>query len=371
MHSSLHRRIGLILGTLTTMGAGSGCVVNDLVAANRMKNGLVIVLPGIEGRSKYNADIARGLDDGGVPCAIEIYDWGTPLGALVNLMDLEKNQREASRLADRILRYRRDYPHRPVHLVGHSGGGGMAVLTLEALPTHARVTSVLLLAAAISPEHDLTRALNHTEQGIWNFYSSSDIGYLQVGTGLFGTIDRKYTRAAGAVGFKLPPKATEATKRAYKNLHSVRYKSMMFRAGHRGGHTGWTNRRFVSVWLAPVILATGDGRAGYHIALDDRLRGTPMALRRSPTTTKRRPSSVPTTRPEEPPPRPITTAPATPPLAEAKPMPDPAPSVAPAGPPAPTTAPASVSQPGPPPPPAGVWSSPRSGTGLEEGPPAP
>ncbi|MBN1345761.1 MAG: hypothetical protein JXQ73_23915 [Phycisphaerae bacterium] len=264
---------GLLALSILLITAGTGCVVNDLATADRLKYGLVLVLPGIEGRSKYNADIARGFDDGGVPCAIEIYDWGTglPLGGLVNLMALDRNRRQAIDIAERIIRYQDDYPGRPVHLVGHSGGGGLAILTLEALPPGTKITSTVLLAAAISPDHDLTRALASTEAGIWNFYSSADIGYLQVGTGLFGTIDRKHTRAAGAVGFKRPTTGPTSRQRAYEKLHSVRYKPTMASAGNRGGHTGWSSRSFVAVWLAPVILATGDSRAGYTIALDDHL----------------------------------------------------------------------------------------------------
>jgi pimeloyl-ACP methyl ester carboxylesterase len=262
------RRLEWVCVPLMLAGS-SGCVVSGLSNAERMKNGLLIVLPGIEGRSKYNADIAKGLAEGGVPCAIEVFDWSTGM-PLVNLVALERNRRQAELIAERVVRYQQDYPGRPIHLVGHSGGGGLAILTLEALPPGTTVTSAVLLAAAISPRHNLTRALERTDKGIWNFYSSGDIGYLQVGTGLFGTIDREHTRAAGAVDFERPTTASQRTMRAYEKLHSVRYKSAMANTGNRGGHGGWTSHNFVAVWLAPVILAAGDGRPGYMIALDDR-----------------------------------------------------------------------------------------------------
>jgi len=267
-----HRANLVIAAALAALGSG-GCMARNLVTAERMKNGLVLILPGIEGRSKYNADLLCGLADGGVPCAIEIFDWGTivPLGGLVNLVAIERNREQARRIADRVVQYQRDYPNRPVHLVGHSGGGGLAVLALEALPPGHKVSSALLLAAAISPDYDLTRALHNTEAGIWNFYSSADVGYLKVGTGLFGTIDRRHTRAAGAVGFKMPTTTRESVRSTYAKLHSVSYKPAMAQAGHRGGHAGWTGRRFASLWLAPVILAASDDRAGYSIALDDHL----------------------------------------------------------------------------------------------------
>ena len=287
MDATANRGAVILAAIVLTAGASGGCVVHGLSTADRMKCGLVIVLPGIEGRSKYNVGIARGLYDGGVPCAIEIYDWGTG-NPLVNLVALERNRGQARRIADRVLEYQRDYVGRPVHLVGHSGGGGLAVLALEALPPGARVTSAVLLAAAVSPDHDLTRALNHTEVGIWNFYSRSDIGYLRLGTGVFGTIDRKRTSAAGAVGFKQPdPRTRKAATRAYEKLHSVAYKETMGSSGHGGGHTGWTDQQFVAEWLAPVILAASDGRAGYTIPLDDRLSAKTARARAATSSTSR------------------------------------------------------------------------------------
>ncbi len=288
MRMCRRHQYALVAATGLVAVASSGCVVNNLSTTDRLKNGLVIVLPGIEGRSKYNADILKGLNDGGVPCAIEIYDWGTlvPLGSLVNLVALERNRAEAKRIADRIVQYHQDYPDRPVHLVGHSGGAGVAVLALEALPHGCNVRSALLLAAALSPDYDLTKALSHTDAGIWNFYSDSDVGYLQVGTSLFGTIDRRHTRAAGAVGFK-PARTVGSTpssgQKLYAKLHNVGYRPTMSDAGNRGGHAGWTKRSFVALWLAPVILATSDSRMGYEIPFDDRVEEELSRQRRTPS----------------------------------------------------------------------------------------
>ncbi len=282
-------------------------VRGNLGSTDRLRNGLVLILPGIEGRSKYNSDILAGLNDGGVSCAIEIYDWTTilPMGALLNLTAIDRNKEQARLIAQRVVEYQNDYPERPVHMIGHSGGGGLAVLTLEALPPGHKVNSAILLAAAISPEYDLAKALSNTEAGIWNFYSNSDTGYLKVGTSLFGTIDRRHTRAAGAVGFRTPSTTRADTKNLYAKLHSVGYRDLMAYAGNRGSHAGWTDRRFVALWLAPVILTAGDGRAGYEIALDDSIEkkvGSDkwvITVAPKPTTaptTTRSASAAPTTR---------------------------------------------------------------------------
>ena len=236
----------------------TGCSVADLATADRYAAGLVVVLPGIEGRSIYNVNIARGLADGQVNSAIEIFDWstGTPGGFLVNLTALERNRRQARKLAHRIVQYQDAFPNRPVHLIGHSGGAGIALLALDALPQGRRVTAAYLLGAAVSPDHDLTPALEHTELGIWNFYSPKDLGFLAVGTSVFGTMDRTHTPAAGATGFRTPPHLGQAGQDLYAaKLHQAPHNRRMARAGSDGSHFGWARPRFAKNWLARMILA--------------------------------------------------------------------------------------------------------------------
>jgi len=238
------------------LAAASGCSVRDLGTADRMSRGLVVVLPGIEGRSAYNYDIARGLDEGGVSAGIEIFDWNTaiPGGLLINLTDYERNVDQARKLVKRIVKYQESYPGRAVHLIGHSGGAGLAVLALEQMPKERKLTAAILLAAAVSPEHDLTRALSHTRYGIFNYYSTADVGFLQLGTSIFGNIDRKHGPAAGAVGFETPSGMSEASKSEYRKLHQIKWSRRMANYGNPGTHTGWSDRSFVRKYLAPLIV---------------------------------------------------------------------------------------------------------------------
>ncbi len=107
-------------------------------------------------------------------------DWTTghwPMFAYPQ-MALERNRQVARDIAAQIVAYQDQYPGRPVSLVGHSGGAAMAVLILESLPEDRHVTQAILLAAAISPDHDLTQALARTEQGITSFYSWGDVPHL-------------------------------------------------------------------------------------------------------------------------------------------------------------------------------------------------
>ncbi|MFQ6048700.1 MAG: serine aminopeptidase domain-containing protein [Phycisphaerae bacterium] len=260
--------VGLVVASASILWLCS-CQAPNLATADRMARGLVLVLPGIEGPGPINVDIARGLDDGGVACGIEIFDWstGSPAGLLIHLADLQRNMQQARRLARRIQRYQRTYPGRPVHLIGHSGGAGIVLLALEALPEELEVTSAILLAAAVSPTHDLRPALRRTRYGIYNFYSPGDVGFLRVGTGIFGTIDRAHSSSAGAVGFRVPADLPPAGRQLYAcKLHQIAWSPRMRASGHAGGHLGWANRRFVRDYLAPMIIAQNESAAAYGAA---------------------------------------------------------------------------------------------------------
>src|SRR5262245_471896 len=106
------------VAAMAMLAGAAGCSVRDLGTADRMARGLVIVLPGIEGRSAFNYDICRGLDEGGVKSGIEIFDWNTaiPGGLLINLTDYERNVDQARKLVKRIRRYQNTHPGRTVHL---------------------------------------------------------------------------------------------------------------------------------------------------------------------------------------------------------------------------------------------------------------
>lgn len=245
-----------LIATIGLLIAG-GCSLADLDTPDRRERGLVLVLPGIEGPSPANYNIARGLDDGGVDAAIRVVNWGTdiPGGFLVNLTDIDRNLRTAERIRDDILEYKRRYNARPVYLVGHSGGAGIAILAVERLPKNQPVNHVVLLAAAISPRHDMRAALQRVTGGIYNFSSKLDVGLLGAGTGTFGTIDRDYGPAAGAVGFETPVGMYDDERKLRKKLHEIPWTTDLIVEGHTGGHFGWSSRNIVAKHVAPLLRA--------------------------------------------------------------------------------------------------------------------
>jgi alpha-beta hydrolase superfamily lysophospholipase len=226
----------------------------ELRAPQRLNRGLVIVLPGIEGYSHLNRRIVRGLVLGGVPHAIEIYDW--TYGWFWQLWSLRSRRRhteQATLLAGKIAAYQNEYPGRPVYLVGHSGGGSMLAYTLEALEPGRKITGGIMLVPALSPSYSLMVAVSRTEQGLWNFCSHGDILFLGAATLLCGTTDGRHAVAAGNLGFTSQV-VTEAAHSETAVLRNVGYQWNMLSTGHWGGHLSISSSRFIARDVAPLIM---------------------------------------------------------------------------------------------------------------------
>jgi len=223
----------------------------------RLQHGLVLILPGIDGRSLLSLNIALGLADAGVRSCIEIVDWTTgllPL-ALLHLRSRKLHQGGAQSVADRIEEYSEDYAGSPIHVIGHSGGGGVALYALDQLASGRRITSAFLLGPAVSPQYDVAQALRKTNEGIWNYYSRLDAVFLQAVTSVCGTIDGKHSVSAGAVGFRSAAEEQGAGTDGKRLLHQRGFTAAMLSQFHLGGHFGWTNRVFVAEEIAPRILS--------------------------------------------------------------------------------------------------------------------
>lgn len=206
------RRVFVLLPGLILLAGLTGCAdpADRYVTPQRLDRGMVYILPGIEGESQNNLNIRDGLIEAGTPYAVEIYKWGFPvpgLGLLVNQTNTPGNRKAAKRLANTVVEYETEYPGRPVYLIGHSGGGGVAVFTLEALadmPNAKPVEGAFLVSSSISADYDLTKALTMTRRGIANFSNPDDTALLGVGTAVFGNVDGGHGDSAGRTGFTRP-----------------------------------------------------------------------------------------------------------------------------------------------------------------------
>jgi pimeloyl-ACP methyl ester carboxylesterase len=216
----------------------------------------IIVLPGVEGPSPCSRGIVSGLRQTHPNATYEVFDWttGHVYRMLYHARGWDRNQAVAALLADHIVTLQNQEPYRPIILVGHSGGGAMAVLALEQLPPGYRIHQAILLAPYISPVRSLATSLDRTLQGIDVFHSPFDFIVLGAATMTVGTLDRVRLPAAGMVGFHTPQGLDEGSQFLYAaKLHQHGYEPAMFLTGHYGGHFTCTLPEFVNRYVSPVI----------------------------------------------------------------------------------------------------------------------
>lgn len=221
---------------------------------------LHVHLPGVGGIMRIDRLMLAGLKDGGVEAELIVDDWtegNRGMGALVNS---ERHEAESQKLAGLLARRLRAQPNLPILLTSHSGGGAIAVWTLENLPDDVKVETVILLHPAISPDYDLSKALRHVRGRMYVFHSVHDWAVLGQGTRLFGTMDGVKTDAAGMVGFRRPAGA-DADLYARK-LVQFPYDPAWTRYGNSGTHIGPMQRAFSAAIVAPLLGGHGVSQNG-------------------------------------------------------------------------------------------------------------
>lgn len=212
-------------------------------------------LPGIAGKRWVDDQMMDGFRDGGFAGQAQIYDWTGDDPGLGSLLGYKRNQVQAQKVADLITERFRKNPGLHIILAGHSGGTGIAVWALEKLPEDVKIDKLLLLASALSPGYDLSKALSHVRGKCFSFCSENDVLVLGVGTKTFGTIDGVKTEAAGEFGFVLPP---TADVREYDKLVQKPYVKDWMQYRNFGDHMGCMLRSFACHIVAPLIV----GKAG-------------------------------------------------------------------------------------------------------------
>lgn len=219
--------------------------------AQAPERGYLVHLPGVAGETWLDRWMLDGLAAGGVNSEMVMYDWTDGDPGIPALLARKKNEQHAQVVADQITQVYRADPTRRIQVTAHSGGTGIAVWALEKLPDDVVVESVLLLAPAISPEYDLTRALRHVRLSMFAFSSRYDVAVLGAGTRLFGTIDGVKSDAAGLVGFVRPETGDRSQ---YVKLIAMPYNSDWLDIGNIGDHIGPMSEEFAKKFLAKILV---------------------------------------------------------------------------------------------------------------------
>ena len=227
----------------------------DYLTTERCRLGYTIVVVGVNGDNMLSAGLAPGLIDGGYEGAVDVIDWTTghwPL-FLYHLRSGRAHDAGARAIGDKVAAYRAQYPGREINLIGYSAGAAVVLQALEQLPSSEHIDRAILLAAAVSPAHDLRPALARCRVGLWNYYQPQDVVALWTGTLLAGTADGAHVMSAGAIGF-WPLKMAEAERTLYEQkLVQLAYNPRMALAGNLGGHFQCVNRRFIAQWITPML----------------------------------------------------------------------------------------------------------------------
>jgi len=205
--------------------------------------GRVLILPGV-GNTRFHLAGFVAATEAQLPrFDVEVRTWGKPFLTIHNLRAHERNVATAASIAEEIAAWRRANPDAPFYLVGYSGGGGMATLVTAALPADVAIDRLVLVAPAISPDYPLAaEVLPHVREFVVNYASKRD---LQVGWGTrtFGTIDRKNTASAGAIGFAA----------ADERLLQYHWSAADAPFGHAGNHLAYLNGRWQAEKLLPAL----------------------------------------------------------------------------------------------------------------------
>lgn len=181
--------------------ANLGCWAPPKPTSAQLGRGAIWMFPGVEGGQWSMKYAYEGIRQAGIERAIYVWDWERAGGTLVNLTEYDDNRRKAAETAEDVIAYRALHPEAPIDLVGYSGGAGIAVFVAEALPEDIHLRSIVLCHPALSPQYDLTPALQRVDVSLVNFYSGADWLILGAGTSTFGTMDRDYGASAGMLGF--------------------------------------------------------------------------------------------------------------------------------------------------------------------------
>jgi pimeloyl-ACP methyl ester carboxylesterase len=244
--------IALMASTFATVGcAQERLAVVQHASSNNRPEPFHLHLNGIGGYRSVDRGMLRGLQEGGLDADVEAYDWTGADAGLGALLQQKRHVEQSRKVEQMIERAAREQPGRRITLTAHSAGAGIIAWALEQLPDDVKVDSLVLLAPALSPTYDLTRALRHVTGHVYVFYSPYDAAVLGLGTRLFGTVDGVKTDAAGKVGFEEPAGADD---KQYAKIVQIPYNVAWAKLGNIGDHIGTMSRPFARKILAPLLL---------------------------------------------------------------------------------------------------------------------
>lgn len=231
----------------------NGDALSATAAPPEVCRSIVFVSDGAGGFEGASRTIRRTVAAARLPLDVRGFHWTHGYcRILADHVHAAHVRREGRKLAEQVLTCRQEEPEQPIFLVGHSAGCGVVLMAAEQLPPNT-VERIVLLAPAVSAQHDLRPALRSSRQGIDAFTSRRDWACLGVGILLAGTSDRCWmTGAAGKIGFQPKPTCSD-DRELYTKLREYPWQPSLICTGHKGGHYGCYQPGFLHAFVFPLL----------------------------------------------------------------------------------------------------------------------
>jgi hypothetical protein len=215
--------------------------------------GIVFVLDGAGGFEAASRFIRTAVAEEGMPLDVRTFHWTHGYMRVVSdEMHATHAQREGRKLAEAVLNCRQEAPGVPIYLIGHSAGCGVLLNAADHLPPNI-VERMVLLSPSVSSKRDLRPALHCSCRGVDAFISSHDWICLGLMTSVAGTADRRWRAgAAGKIGFQ-PILADPGDEALYAKLRQYPWDSSLMWTGHKGGHYGCYQPKFLRTFVLPLL----------------------------------------------------------------------------------------------------------------------
>jgi pimeloyl-ACP methyl ester carboxylesterase len=217
---------------------------------------VVVVADGAGGFMAASTSLRQTVAADALPLCVETFDWTHGhWRILADQVDRNHAQEEGAELARRVRAIQQDSPGVPISLVSHSAGAAVVLAAAAALPPGS-VDRIVLLAPAVSADHDLRPALACARRGVDAFYSRNDVLYLGLGMAIFGNADRERTATAGRVGFR-PVYCGPEDAALYAKFRQYPWDLCLEWTGNHGGHYGPYQPGFLRAAVLPLLLPDG------------------------------------------------------------------------------------------------------------------
>lgn len=214
--------------------------------------GVVFVLDGAGGYHTLAYALAYTTIETRMPVLVQPVVWSHGEGYhLRDQIDNRHTEMQGERLAQQVLAWKRQFPDKPVYLVGYSAGSAPILLAGNYLPPDS-VERIVLLAPAVSEKADLRPALRCARQGVNAFASKRDRLFLNAITRIVGTTDGVHGPAAGLHGFQVQAETIEDAT-LYNKFHQHHWDPSVNWTGNTGRHYGAHQPEFLKAYILPLL----------------------------------------------------------------------------------------------------------------------